>query len=237
MVSVHLNGRPYQCATCKEELTTDQYQRILKEWGIDQPDLMKRDWLKLFNILSNSHFTSVNMSLEVEQAIWECVAWVLAWDLRFPAELPKVFEIGDRILSVPKKVGACSFGQNVILKQVIDRSKYIEENIAMATAVYLTPEYFGTVTKDVTILYPTKVTRPVELSEFSAEKARELEQEILKMPAHIVYPVGFFLLSRANQSGMPSTRPSSPTQRSLKQSLKRMLPRLLRWRNSQSMPI
>lgn len=227
MVIVQLNGRPYQCATCREELTTDQYQRILKEWGIDQPDLMKRDWLKLFNILSNAHFTAVNMSLEVEQAIWECVAWVLAWDLRFPTELPKVFEIGDRILSVPKKVGACSFGQNVILKQVIDRSKYIEENIAMATAVYLTPEFFGELDGE-------KKLRPAE---FSAEKARELEQEILKMPAHIIYPVGFFLLSRANQSGMPSTRRNSPTQRSLKQSLRQMWPRLLRWRNSQNTPI
>lgn len=227
MVSMHLNGRPYQCATCKEELTTDQYQRILKEWGIDQPDLMKRDWLKLFCILTNSNFPAVNMTKEVEQAIWECVAWVLAWDLRFPAELPKVFEIGDRILSLPKKVGACSFGQNVILKQVIDRSKYIEENIAMATAVYLTPEYFGELDND-------KKLRPAE---FTAEKARELEKEILKMPAHLVYPVGFFLLNRANQSGMRFSKRSSPTQRSLKQSLKRMLPRLLRWRNSQNTPI
>lgn len=225
MVTVQLNGRPYQCATCKEELTTGQYQRILKEWGIDQTDLMKRDWLKLFCILTNSNFSAVNMTKEVEQAIWECVAWVISWDLRFLGDLPKALQIGDKTLSVPKKVGACSFGQNVILKQVIDKSKYIEENIAMATAVYLTPEYFGELNGE-------KKLQPVE---FTAEKARELEAEILKMPAHLVYPIGFFLLNRANQSGMHSLKHSSPILHSLKQNLRRMLPRLLRWRSSQSM--
>lgn len=57
MVKVFLNNKAHECASCKEELTIGQYQRILKEWGIAEPDLSKRDNVGLFRNLTKDAFS------------------------------------------------------------------------------------------------------------------------------------------------------------------------------------
>lgn len=181
MVSLELNGNPYQCASCKEELTIGQYQRILKEWGIEQEDLLKRDNLGLFGILTGTNFKVGELDDESEQAIYEAILWCFTEDFKYSKELPAVLDIGGKIIELPKKIGGCSIGQNIILKQLIDSSRYVEETISMATAIFLQPEYSG--------------------DKFDYAKAKKLEAEIAKMPATLIYPVGFFLLSRAGKIG------------------------------------
>jgi hypothetical protein len=181
MVSVTLNGKPYQCASCKEELTIGQYQRILKEWGIDQEDLTKRNNLGLFNILTGTDFKTAEVDTESEQAIYEIILWCFTEAFQYSKELPKVLDIGGKVIDIPNRVGGCSIGQNIILKQLIDSSKYVEETISMATAIYLQPEYSG--------------------GKFDYAKAKELEKVISEMPASLVYPIGFFLLNRAATTG------------------------------------
>lgn len=217
MVNVTLNGVSYQCAGCKEELTIGQYQRILKEWDIDQPDLLKRDYFKLFNILTNADFKILNPSVENEQAIWDCVSWVVTEPFQYSKELPTVLQIGDKILSLPKKIGALSIGQNILMKQIIDNCRYLEESISTACAVYLYPEHSG--------------------KKFDLGKARELEQTILSMPAQLIYPVGFFLLSRADQSGSKQQKIWHRMKSSLNSSLNKVLPKWLRSTSYGSMSV
>lgn len=208
MVKVILNGKPFECATCKEELTTGQYQRILKEWDINQPDLAKRDYLKLFSILTKSTFSAANMTVEMEQAIWECVSWVVSEPFAYSKELPTVLDIGGKTLTIPKKIGGCSIGQNVILKQVLDSCTYMEEGLSLATAIYLQPQWSG--------------------GKFDYAKAKELDEIIKEMPCALIYPVGFFLLNRALHGGKKSQRIWRQIQNSLSLSLKRMLPSWLK---------
>lgn len=208
MVKVILNGKPFECATCKEELTTGQYQRILKEWDINQPDLAKRDYLKLFSILTKSSFAAANMTVEMEQAIWECVSWVVYEPFAYSKDLPTVLDIAGKTLTIPKRIGACSIGQNVILKQVLDSCTYMEEGLSLATAIYLQPDWSG--------------------GKFDYAKAKELDEIIKEMPCALIYPVGFFLLNRALRGGKKSQRIWQQIRNNLSLSLKRMLPSWLR---------
>lgn len=231
MVNVTLNGVAYQCAGCKEELTIGQYQRILKEWDIDQPDLLKRDYFKLFNILTNADFKILNPSVENEQAIWDCVSWVVTEPFQYSKELPTVLQIGDKILSLPKKIGALSIGQNIIMKQIIDNCRYLEESISLAVAVYLQPQYDRKANK----WY--EFWKEVSDAKISVQACKDMEQEILKLPACVVYPVGFFLLSRADQSGSKPQKIWHRMKSSLNSSLNRVLPKWLRSTSYGSMSV
>lgn len=194
MVNVILNGKPYQCATCKEELTIGQYQRILREWYATDPDILKRDNLNLFGILTGTDFKNMTVTVENEQAIFDCISWVFNEPFAYSKEIPKVMQIGDEIIDIPKNVGACSIGQNTIMKQITDSCQYLEEGISMAVAIFLQPEYSK--------MQWERTWRESKDFKFDYSKAKEIEKEVSQMPASVVYPVGFFLLSRVAQNGI-----------------------------------
>lgn len=208
---VWLKDKPYSYATCKEELTTGQYQKIISEWGINLPE-EERNNLKLFNILTGADFNAVNLSLEDETAIFECISWCFGESFQYDKECPKVLEIEGEIMELPERVGACSIGQNVILKQILDSCTYLEEGIALATAIYLQPVW--------------------SKKKFDYKKAKKLEELIKQMPATLIYPIGFFLLQRAYNAGKKPTSKWQQIKNSLNTLLKEILPSWLRLKSS-----
>ncbi len=195
-----LNGKDYRCVSCWEKMTTGQYQRIFKEWEMDK-EIVDRDFFKLFSILSNSEFTALEATPENEVTIWNAIKWVVEVSPNFK-ELPKVLKFGLRIIDVPDEVGELSIGQNIHLKNELQGIKYKEEKISIAAAIFLQPL--------------------IDEKPFDMRRAKILANEIEQMPITLIYPIGFFLLSRALQGGTGTTPIWLPTLSSLKLKLKRM---------------
>lgn len=204
MITLLLNETKVLCPVCYEELTTGTYQRIIREWDPDEPDLAKRDFFRLFSILTKTNYKAFAQTSENEVTLWNAISWFIDQPFKFSKELPKVLLIGDKMVEVPKKVSSLSSGQNVLLRQAIFKCRFMEEAISIATAICMQPGYDNT--------------------KFDVERALELEKTILEMPVYLTYPIGFFLLMNARLPGMMPTNGWRQTPRSLKQTLKRMLP-------------
>jgi hypothetical protein len=177
MVRVRLNGKPYECTLGYGELKTVQYIRLFKDWDLDK-DAADRDYFKLFSIFTGSKFGAFSQTPENEAAIWSCVRWFV----EEPFDPPKVnfIEIDGKKLDL-KDPGHLSIGQNIHLRRIIESSKYIQENIAIAIAIYLQPQY--------------------DVDKFDIEKARILEKKILDLPIYSTYNMGFFLLNQTLNYG------------------------------------
>lgn len=210
-VKVHLNGVPYECPACWTELSAHKYIRMMKEWD-QEKDLEDRDFFKLFNILTGSDFKKVAITDEIEAIIWSCVHWVIDERFEFSSTLPKVLQVGDKSIFIPADPGHLSIGQNIMVRQAIEGTKSLEENIAVAAAIYLQPLY--------------------DEGKFDADRAMELQEKILDMPVYLVYPVGFFLLNRALSYGKPRMNAASRMINSLITRLNRMR---LGWRESSAL--
>jgi hypothetical protein len=203
---VKLNGVRYDCASSWKDprFTTKQYIRIVKEWDRDK-DIADRDYFKLLNILTDGKFDSYQNTSENDITILDTVGWVITEEFKFDKKMPKVLAIGDRIIEIPPDPAELSIGQNIHLRRdFIDHSEIPEENIAIATAIFLQPIIDG--------------------KKFHLERAKELAKEIEKMPAYLIYPIGFFLLQRCMNFGNPSVRIWNRIKISLKQMLKKMSP-------------
>jgi len=215
MIPIIINGNKILCPGCYEELTTGTFQRIVKEWDAEEKNIAKLDYFKLFSILTNTNYKSIDQTPENDQTIWNAIGWYVMQPFKFSTELPKILQIGERMISVPRRVGALGTGQNILLRQIIDNSKYMEENISMAVAICLQPLY--------------------DNSKFDYDRAVELEKIILEMPIYLTHPVGFFLLQTVRMDGWKHIRDFHQTQSSLKQTLKRMWPQWLRSGSSESL--
>lgn len=205
MVALKLNGKPTDCPTSYDELTAGTFQRVFKEWDLDK-ELHERDYFKLFSILTNSSFVSVDQSEENETAIWELTRWVIESPILL-TDLPENVFIVGKTIEIPPHVGHLSIGQNIILKQLIEKSRTLEENICIATAIYLQPFVTG--------------------SKFDYKQAKELNVLVEQMPAKDIYPIGFFLLSRAMNDGRKHTSNLRLILTSLRKILRRVLPKWL----------
>lgn len=203
MVAVKLNGENFQCPTSWEEISTKQYIRIAKEWDREK-DIADRDYFKLFNILTDGKFTAFKGDAVSDASIINCVGWVITEEFAFSETLPKVLVIKGKAVDVPQDPSELSIGQNIHLRRdYIEKTELLAENIAIATAIYLQPVIDG---------------------KFSISRAQELCKEIEQMPAHVIYPIGFFLLKRAMRFGLHSESLWSRIKTNLKQTLRKMLP-------------
>jgi hypothetical protein len=205
MVALKLNGNTTDCPTSYDELTAGTFQRIYKEWDLDK-ELHERDFFKLFSILTNSSFVSVDQSPENETAIWELTRWVIETNPEYGA-YRNVMTFQRKDIEIPERIGALSIGQNIILKQLLEKSRTLEENICIATAIYLQPFVMGT--------------------KFDYKEAKKLNLLIEQMPAKDIYPIGFFLLSRVMSDGKKRTSNLRLILSSLRKILRRVLPRWL----------
>lgn len=208
MIKIRINGERYECPSCWQEITVKQYIRILLEWDQDK-DIADRDYLKLFSILTNDRFRFKENTVENDITIIDAVGWVLTQAFDFDKQMPKVLQLRGVIYDIPQDPRELSIGQNIHLRRVIDKSKILEENIAIATAIYLQPI--------------------VDNSLFKMDKAELLAKEVEQMPINLIYPIGFFLLKRHMGFGAMPTGIWQLTLISLKQNLKRLFPN---WRKS-----
>lgn len=184
MVKLKLNGESHECPSSYFEIKTRQYIRILKEWDQDK-DIADRDYFKLFNIVTDGNFTDFARTVENEVTLTGTLGWVIYEDFKFSTIMPKVLNYKGKLVTIPGHPRELSIGQNIHLRRdYIDKSKILEENISIAVAIYLQPL--------------------IDDALFSIKRAEVIAKEIDEMPAYLIYPIGFFLLSRALKFG---TRP------------------------------
>lgn len=202
MTPVVLNGEKYTCASCYAELKTRHYIRIIKEWE-DGTDIADRDYFKLFNILTDDKFTKFEQTVENQVTLINLVGWVITEPFQFSQKLPKVLAFKGKTIDIPQDPRELSIGQNIHLRRdFIDKSKLPEENIAIATAIYLQPI--------------------IDNSLFKIKRAEEIAKEIEEMPITLIYPIGFFLLERAMRFGQRQGKTLPLIRTNLKKTLRIM---------------
>ena len=203
MISVKLNGEKYSCPSCWDEMKVRHYIRIIKEWE-DGTDIADRDYFKLANILMDGKFTSFENTADNQVTLINLVGWVITEPFDFSKDLPKVLRFKDKNISIPEDPRDLSIGQNIHLRRdYIEKSNKLEENIAIATAIYLQPI--------------------IDDSLFKMNRAEAIAKEIEDLPITLIYPIGFFLLNRAMKFGMPPEKTLLPIKTNLKKTLKKML--------------
>lgn len=178
-----VNGETKSCPMCWESdaATTDIFQR-LKTIPSDQLNL-----LRAFSVLIGQDYTDVANSRDklLEAAMYQCASFVLTQDEYFRhIEPPKVIKLRDKNILIPRDMGELTIEQNMhIRKAMYKPGTALETLISFAMAVYLQPL--------------------VDEKPFNLKAARELEKEILSMPISKTFPIGFFFLSKLNESGQP----------------------------------
>lgn len=204
MITLILNGREkVRCPAGWHEVTVDMAQQIA-QWSGDK--------IELFNILTGTSYAKIKADTSLGSAFFDAINFVY-----FPVNvtkepIPNVLKIdAGHIIEIPKKVGSLSVGQAIAVRERLEQVEkrieqnpkvyffksgndkmdgvisqetkvsYYEEAISFAVAVYLQPLY--------------------DKAEFDLNRAKNLEQFILKMPITLIYPIGFFLLSQHLKSG------------------------------------
>lgn len=202
MVSVTLNGARHDCRISWNDLTLRDLTAIYKEWKSElaKPE-EERDYYLLFAIVNNIDYRSFVRTPVMDEAIYNLIAWII-YSHNYSTVAPKQFTISGVTFDIPESIRALSFGQNIVLKQLIDKATYKEELLADAIAVYCQPL--------------------VDKAEFKYSRAKELKKEILKMPAADTYALGFFLLAHVTKAGHGLPTNSSLIRPSLTTTLKRM---------------
>jgi hypothetical protein len=204
MTSIVINGKRFTVASCWAEVTTRQYIRIIRDWEPEK-DIADRDYFILLNILTDGKFAGMENTIENQVTLTSILGWVVTEPFQFSEELPKVLEIGGKIHDIPEDPRELSIGQNIHLRRdFIDKSTYLEENIAIAVAVYMQPI--------------------IDNSLFKLKRAEKIANELEAMPASLIYPIGFFLLRRVMRFGQKPEKTWPAILTSLRKRLSRMLP-------------
>lgn len=183
MPTVRLNGTKYDIPSSwgDERFKTRHYIQIVRDWDTDK-DIADRDYFKLLNIFMDGKFSGLEQTIENQVTLINTVGWVVTEPFEFSKKLPKVLEYKGKLIPIPDEPRDLSIGQNIHLRRdFIDKSKVIEENIAIAVAIYLQPT--------------------IDNSLFNINRAKEIAVDLEDMPIHLIYPIGFFLLRRALQFG------------------------------------
>lgn len=211
MLKITLNDIAYRVPSSWKEVTVKQYMRILKEWDPEITDVAQKDWVKLLNIFTGANFSSMSEKWENQYTLTNALSWVVFEPFTFSKELPKVLLFDGRPIDIPRHPTGLSIGQNIHLRRdYLDKSQTVEENIAIATAIFLQPIIDG--------------------KKFSMSRAIELCAEIEQMPIYLIYPIGFFFLRNAQRLGATSGRTWRQTLSNLNTRFGRMwrsLPRLV----------
>lgn len=183
MVAIQLNGAKAQTPQSFEELKARIFQRIYKNWDLEKP-ILERDYFKLFCILNDCNFDRLERTPENEIAVEELTRWVVETEPRF--EVIKSFTYLGKTVEIPSDIGRLPIGQTTLVKQAIDSSRFPEQNICFAAAVYLQPLLDG--------------------SKLNYESIKKWEAVFEELPITEIFSVGFFLLNhvKKNSSGHQS---------------------------------
>jgi hypothetical protein len=208
MIKLKLNGISHYCVSSYEEMKVRHFLKILK-WDRDK-DIADRDYFKLLCILTDTEYTAVERSVDNDSTIINAVGWIITQQFKFSETPPKAIEIRGKKIDIPEDISELSIGQSIHLRRdYIEKSEMLEENIAIATAIYLQPLVDG--------------------GKFNLKKAIVLSKEIEDMPVNLIYPIGFFLLKRALNFGQMPVNLSLLERISQSKRLRRMWRTLLRF--------
>lgn len=185
------------CPQGWEVLKISTFQRIFKEWDLSK-EPHERDYYKLLSILTNTVVQDPTPAKE--EAVYQLTRWVNEVPIPYSKEVPKQITIDDKTIDIPERVEDLSIGQNILVKQLLDKSTYVEECLSMAIAIYLQGK----------------------IEKFDYEKAKALEVKVREMKASEVYGLGFFLLSRALKRGRRQSLTLPPILSNPLRKLKRM---------------
>lgn len=204
MTNIKLNGASYKIPSTWQEVKVRQYIRILKEWEPEK-DIADRDYFILLKILTDGNFTGMDNTLENQVTLTNILGWVVTEPFKFSEKLPKVLDICGQLVPIPEDPRDLSIGQNIHLRRdYIEKATILEENIAIATAIYLQPT--------------------IDKSLFKLNRAQEIAKEIEEMPVSLIYPIGFFLLKRALGFGLKPVSLWQAVKISLAKMLRKTLP-------------
>ena len=219
---MELNGKKYDCPSCYEQLTTGQHQRIVSEWEVDKP-LVERDWFKLFCILTGSEFKAFKPTPIIERKLFQAVRWFVEQPFKWSEDIPNELQIEGKTIEIPTDAQELSIGQNIHLRQIIDKSKVMVDEYgdpvefscySHAVAIYLQPLY--------------------EERKFDFNRAMKLERVIAAMPAYIIRPLGFFILTNALRYGR---LPKRNWLRTLVNRIEKQRRTLLTWHTGNGSPV
>jgi hypothetical protein len=162
------------------DLTLGQFQGIYREWEVDKP-AHERDYFKLLTILGG--YKETNPTPEKEEAIYQLTRWVNEEPINYSTDVRAFVDVDGYKVRI-EKVEELSIGQNILVKQELDKAKYMEECLSMVLAIYLQPRLDG--------------------KKFDFERAKEWELRLRECKASELYGLGFFLLTRALKRGKSS---------------------------------
>jgi len=210
MTAIHINDKKYFYPSCWEEVTVEQYIKIL-DWEPEK-DIADRDYVKLLSILLGDKFSGMQNSIENEITLIDAVGWVVFSQFAFSKTLPKVLVftwnlVEPRTVDIPTNIKELSIGQNIHVRRELEKCRVLEQAIPIATAIYLQPL--------------------IDKKKFDISRAKEIAKEIEQMPIYLIHPLGFFLLTRVLKPGKPSLQTWHQVNFSLNKMLKRLSPRWL----------
>lgn len=178
MLSLQVNDKPVKCPVCWEESTVRVYQNVINELAEGDNNI------KVFSVLTRTNYTSLwdETSEILEAEIYRATAFVFNQPHDFRDKpMPKSIKLRGKIIPIPSQIQKMTVGQNFHIRSAMAPGKPLEGLISLACAVYLQPLVDG--------------------SKFDWTSAKQLEEEILEMNIYEVFPIGFFLLSKLNNSG------------------------------------
>lgn len=175
MQSLKIQGQKIKVIETWEESDTETYQRIMRESM--NPEVTIAHY---FALLTNQDvaFILSQANDELERKMYIVTNFIYNQPRLF-MELPMPKEILG--VKIPSDLGSLTIEQNMMIRGKMIEAKCIEECISWAVAIYLQP-------------FVTK-------SKFDAKQAKWLETQIRMMRIYDTYQVGFFFLSKLNNSG------------------------------------
>lgn len=178
MLHLIINEEKKQCPICWQEVDVRTFQAIMRDFAEGD------NQVKLLSILTDTTYGRIYEaeSEDLDAAVYQATAFVFNEPQTFrKVTMPATFTVGGKSVTIPTKLNRLTIGQNFTIRAAMAKAANLESLISLATAVYLQPL--------------------VDESKFDLDRAKELEVAILKMNVFEVFPIGFFLLSKLNNSG------------------------------------
>jgi hypothetical protein len=217
LIAVNQTGEDvFECPQSWDETPTQTFQRIATEWDWE-------NFLKLISIVSGIEFDYIRESTDgkLEVKLIAAVQYIVnpkkvtEWD-KLP--IPKSIEYKGRTIELPKKT-VITIGQSIAIRQAMQvYALRFKDNLTIRSFV---KDFFF----DGLVAYAASVyLQPIITSQsFDSDLAKDVEDELLKMPITQIYPIGFFLLMKLQRTGKDLNSVSMTWMDSVKHGLAKIL--------------
>jgi hypothetical protein len=181
------------------EMSVEQLQNVVAKWDWE-------DWVQCFSLVTGIPADYIEQSTDgsTENALYQTIEFLLdkrEWEKLNQLPIPKTLTIQPiwfkdcplipKEIDLPKKLGRMSIGQTIQARKHLEGVRDLREGISMVTAIYLQP-----------LLDAEKDKRGKLIpAKFDMLQVIHYESLIAKMYVTHIYPIGFFLLKRLNESG------------------------------------